>query len=111
VSIVENLGAKNAVLDGELACLDDSGRSHFCDLLFRRKAPIFYAFDILWWNGADLRDMPLIQRKEFLKTRLPPEPTRLMYADHLEEKGVELFRKVCEMDLGHRREAEEFPVS
>ena len=28
-----------AVLDGEIACVDDSGRSLFNDLLFRRKPP------------------------------------------------------------------------
>jgi bifunctional non-homologous end joining protein LigD len=98
--IVENLRAKNAVLDGELVCLDEGGRSIFDDLLFRRKPPIYYAFDILRWNGADLREMSLVQRKEFLKTRLPSEPTtQILYADHVEEKGIELFRKVCEMDL------------
>jgi bifunctional non-homologous end joining protein LigD len=97
--IASNLHAKNAVLDGELACLADNGRSIFDDLLFRRRPPIFYVFDVLWWNGADLRDMPLVQRKEFLRTRLPTEPTQILYADYVEGTGVELFRKVCEMDL------------
>jgi ATP-dependent DNA ligase len=34
-----------------------------------------------------------------LKARLPAEPTQILYADHVEEHGVEFFRKVCEMDL------------
>jgi len=34
--IGENLRVESAVLDGEIACVDDSGRSVFSDLLFRR---------------------------------------------------------------------------
>jgi len=35
--IGQNLNVDNAVLDGEIACVDDSGRSVFNDLLFRRR--------------------------------------------------------------------------
>jgi ATP-dependent DNA ligase len=45
------LKAKNAVLDGELVCLDSEGRSIFNELLLRRGCPIFYAFDLLHLNG------------------------------------------------------------
>jgi len=34
---------KNAVIDGELVCLDAEGRSIFDELLFRRGCPTFYA--------------------------------------------------------------------
>jgi bifunctional non-homologous end joining protein LigD len=97
--IAENLRVKNAVLDGELACLDEQGRSQFDDLLFRKKQPIYYAFDLIWWDGADLRDVPLLKRKEYLKSRLPTEPMQILYADHVEDRGIDLFRKVCEMNL------------
>jgi bifunctional non-homologous end joining protein LigD len=39
------LRVKNAVLDGEIVCLDDEGRSRFNTLLRRRGQPAFYAFD------------------------------------------------------------------
>jgi bifunctional non-homologous end joining protein LigD len=45
--IAENLRVENAVLDGEIACTDDSGRSIFNDLLFRRRECLFFAFDLL----------------------------------------------------------------
>ena len=93
-----HLRAKSAILDGELVCLDEGGKSQFDDLLFRRKPPIYYAFDLLWLQGSDLRDRPLVERKEFLKARLPAEPSQILYADHVERQGTELFRKVCEMD-------------
>jgi bifunctional non-homologous end joining protein LigD len=53
--ISENLRVENAVIDGEIACVDNSGRSVFNDLLFRRRECVFFAFDLLHLNGEDLR--------------------------------------------------------
>src|SRR5215467_6547644 len=61
--IGENLRTENAVLDGEIACVDDSGRSVFNDLLFRRRDCSFFAFDLLFLNSKDLRELPLVERK------------------------------------------------
>ena len=41
------LRVKNAVLDGEIVYLDQTGRGIFKDVLHRRGEPIFYAFDLL----------------------------------------------------------------
>ena len=49
----ENLRVESAVLDGEIACLDDSGRRVFNDLLFRRRECVFFAFDLLFLNGEE----------------------------------------------------------
>jgi bifunctional non-homologous end joining protein LigD len=57
---------RDAVLDGEIVCLDDEGRSQFNELLHRRGQPAFYAFDLVWLNGRNLRQLPLVQRKERL---------------------------------------------
>src|SRR6202166_755542 len=62
------LKVKDAVIDGELVCLDSEGRSIFNELLFRRGSPIFYAFDLLYLNGRDMGQLPLIERKEKLRT-------------------------------------------
>ncbi len=53
------LPVKNAILDGEVVCLDRYGVSQFNQLLARKTPPIFYAFDLLWLNGKDLRKLPL----------------------------------------------------
>jgi bifunctional non-homologous end joining protein LigD len=97
--LADNLGAKSAILDGELVCLDETGKSQFYDLMLRRKPPVYYAFDLFWLDGADLRDRALVERKALLRSRLPAEPTQILYADHVEKHGVEFFHKVCEMDL------------
>jgi bifunctional non-homologous end joining protein LigD len=55
--------AHEALIDGELVCLDAQGRSNFKSLLFRREWPYFYAFDLLAVDGEDLREWPLADRK------------------------------------------------
>jgi ATP-dependent DNA ligase len=57
------LPVENAVLDGELVCPDQFGRPQFYELLFRRADPYFYAFDLLWLNGEDMRELQLLKRK------------------------------------------------
>jgi bifunctional non-homologous end joining protein LigD len=52
-----------AVLDGEIVIRDAAGRPQFYDL-FRRRGrgePVFYAFDLLWLDGQDLRSRPLLE--------------------------------------------------
>ena len=43
------------MLDGEIVCLDRHGKTQFKDLLFRRGEPRFYAFDVQWLDGKDMR--------------------------------------------------------
>jgi bifunctional non-homologous end joining protein LigD len=94
------LKVKNAVIDGEIVCLDSEGRSIFNELLFRRGSPIFYAFDLLYLNGRDLRQLPLIERKEKLrevidKSRLPD----VICGKYVEGRGIDLFNEVVRRNL------------
>jgi bifunctional non-homologous end joining protein LigD len=59
------LPVHNAIIDGEIVCLDGNGVSQFNALLTTkgRDAAAFYAFDLIWLNGADLRRTPLVKRK------------------------------------------------
>jgi bifunctional non-homologous end joining protein LigD len=68
----------DAILDGEIVCLDRRGRSNFKNLLFRRDWPYFYAFDLLAVDGEDVREWPLIERKRRLRQLVPSVPTRLL---------------------------------
>jgi ATP-dependent DNA ligase len=64
------LKVKNAVIDGELVCLVSEGRNILNELLLRKGCPIFYAFDLLYLNGRDLSQLPLIERKETVRARI-----------------------------------------
>jgi len=88
-----------AVLDGEIVCLDSAGRPQFYELLRRRGNPVFYVFDLLWLDGEDLRERPLIKRKRRLRSLVPEQSSSLLYADHIEQHGVEFCRFACDRDL------------
>ena len=76
------LRVTDAILDGEIVCLDDKGNSLLNELFHRRGQPYYYAFDLLWLNGEDLRPRPLLERKQRLRevlmrseTPVPKTPT------------------------------------
>jgi bifunctional non-homologous end joining protein LigD len=97
--IAKHLRVESAVLDGEIACLDESGRPTFRDLLFRKRQCIFIAFDLLYLNGKDLRTLPLIKRKALLKRLIRRKRARMFYLDNVESDGRLLFEEVVKMDL------------
>jgi len=71
-----------AVTDGEIVVLNESGSSSFGDLQnWRSEADgelIYYVFDLLWLNGYDLTQLPLVQRRELLQQLFPaPDIIRL----------------------------------
>ena len=91
--------AHDAVIDGEIVCLDARGRSNFKSLLFRREWPYFYAFHLLAVDGEDLREWPLVERKRRLRRLIPSVPTRLLYVDHIQARGRNFFDVACAHDL------------
>lgn len=98
-SLPSETACGNAILDGEIVCLDERGRSQFNELLLRKAEPYFYAFDLLWCDGKDLRFDGLQERKRILRNLISRDNHRLLYCYHLEERGEHLFRFVCDNDL------------
>lgn len=93
------LPVKNAILDGELVCLGADGRSQFGELMRRRRQDVaYYAFDLLWADGEDLRQLPLVERKRRLR-RLIKARAGLLFAEQIQGKGVELFQAICARDI------------
>ena len=85
----------SCVIDGELCALDAHGRSRFQLLqnALNKKAKLLYVvFDALFVGGNDIRQKPLLQRKEFLKALLPHDPL-LRYSEHVAEFGKREFAK------------------
>jgi bifunctional non-homologous end joining protein LigD len=97
------LAARTAVVDGEIVALDERGLPSFCLLQQRmhvrdaasvaklqRSVPVvFYLFDLLYLDGRDLRDRPLLERKALLKDILRPGGA-LRYSEHFAD-GAALF--------------------
>lgn len=80
--------------------MDDHGVSRFNWLLNRKHEPVFYAFDLLWLNREDIRELPLIERKTRLAELVrKSECPRLLYAQHFEKCGKKFFAEICRRDL------------
>jgi bifunctional non-homologous end joining protein LigD len=85
------LAVKNAIIDGEICCLDERGVSQFNQLLNRKAEPVLYALDLLWLDDEDLRRSPLVERKSRLAVLVQANNCeRILYAQHVE--GKELWR-------------------
>jgi len=65
------LDVDEAIIDGEVIAVDETGRPVFIDLLRRKQVPGYVAFDILWLDGTDLRSLPLAERRRRLQGILP----------------------------------------
>ena len=101
-SISDSLPNGRAVIDGEICSLDRRGKPQFKNLLFHHgNPPCFFAFDLLTCDGKDSRTHRLLDRKQELRRLLAKTspPFRLRYAEHVEDSGTALFRRVCKMDL------------
>jgi bifunctional non-homologous end joining protein LigD len=91
----------DTILDGEIVAVDRKGKPRFNDLLFRRRPPCFFAFDLLTCEGRDWRTHQLLERKQELRrllARIPAECS-LRYVDHVDGEGTALFQRVCKLDL------------
>lgn len=98
-ALMAQLPVHDAILDGELCVIDGEGRSQFMTLMRRRSKDVcYYAFDLLWLNGTDWRQQPLLARKAELRKLVHDRPG-FLYADHLQGKAVELFAACCRNDL------------
>src|SRR5215211_7732504 len=92
-SIATEVSALSAILDGEIVAIDDKGMPCFDRLRSRKKdsgfAVVFYAFDLLYLDGRNLMDEPLLDRKRVLRklVRKRRRPGRLRYTDHVLRDG------------------------
>jgi len=95
--------AESAILDGEMAALDEQGRSSFSLMQQRtgireggRRAAakpdipvLYYVFDLLYLNGYDLRRVAVEKRKELL-AQIIDGSGLVRYSDHF-PGGTALF--------------------
>jgi ATP-dependent DNA ligase len=104
VRVFEGIARKDSCAERhsgrEVVCLDNNGVSQFNDLISRKGASIFYAFDLLWLDGGDLRKFPLIERKRLLQELLQHSGSdRIVCAQHVEGQGIGFFAEICARDL------------
>jgi bifunctional non-homologous end joining protein LigD len=93
----------NAVVDGEIIVVNEQGVPDFSDLqLWRSEADgqlAFYAFDILWYDGIDVMNLPLEQRRELLKSLAPTNLPAIKLSETIEATGTKAFKLADELQL------------
>ena len=100
------LGARNALLDGEVAVVLPDGRTSFQHLqqMISGRGPraslVYFVFDLLRLEGERLDHLPLEERKARLRPLVRrPKSGRIRYADHVEGQGEAFFAQACQLGL------------
>jgi DNA ligase D-like protein (predicted ligase) len=93
---------QDTVVDGEIVALDDAGRPNF-NLLqhFRAEASRigYFVFDLLVYQGRDLTQLPLIQRREILRTKLQFQSPLIRIAQYFETSAATMLQSAREQGL------------
>jgi bifunctional non-homologous end joining protein LigD len=104
----EGSALSDVLIDGEIVALDHDGTPDFSTLQAaiadgKTENLIFFAFDLLFAEGMDLRRLPLVERKSRLKALLEG-PTNgkaknVRYVEHFEADGEAVMRSARELSL------------
>ncbi|HET9825641.1 MAG TPA: RNA ligase family protein [Chitinophagaceae bacterium] len=85
----------SAVIDGEAVVLNENGEADFNQIISGNNSAflVYYVFDILWFQGHDVMNLPLWKRRKLLKEILPKSDV-VRFSDHVDTKGKELFELI-----------------
>ena len=104
---IEKLKANSVVLDMEAVVFDPTGKSSFQALqsslgdVGNSLSIVAVVFDLLFLNGEDLTQRPLLERKKMLRQVLKTaeNASTLRYSEHMVGAGEALFAEACKMGL------------
>ena len=97
-----------SIIDGEIVALDENGVPDFAALqaaLSEQKTDdlIFFAFDLLFEDGEDLRQLPLSERKarleEIISGKKHGDSSLIRYVEHFENAGETVLKSACKLSL------------
>ncbi len=93
-----------ALLDGEVVVLEPDGKTSFQALQntlsgSRKDDLVYFAFNLLYLDGWDLRRAPLVARKEALAELLGSRQKAIRLGDHVAGGGEEFYRHACQFGL------------
>jgi bifunctional non-homologous end joining protein LigD len=101
----QQIPGEQTLLDGEIVCVDEKGRSHFQLLqkVLKEKRTsqlLYFAFDLLFLNGVDLRERPLIERKALLaKLIQQTKSPKIIFSQHWETSGQKMLAECYRLEL------------
>jgi bifunctional non-homologous end joining protein LigD len=94
----------DAIIDGEIVALDAGGVPNFSALQAaiadgKTDRLIFFAFDLLFAKGMDLRRQPLVERKAQLKQLLGAKAKCVRYVEHFETDGETVMESARRLSM------------
>jgi bifunctional non-homologous end joining protein LigD len=102
--VLGELDSRGTVIDGEVVALGDDGVSDFQLLQGSLDdgpggRVRYFAFDLLFENGEDLRALPLVERKQRLARLLSslPADSLVKLSEHVQGDGDELYQHACKL--------------
>ena len=98
------LPTRECIIDGEAVIQDEQGLSDFGALqddLAKGGSDriVYFAFDLLYLDGFDLRRTPLLERKGILAELVGGQRRRLHLSAHQEGSGAAMFKRACQMGI------------
>ncbi|WP_407156096.1 DNA ligase D [Bradyrhizobium sp. STM 3557] len=98
----------DAIVDGEIVALDGKGNPNFSALQAaisegQTDELIFFAFDLMFAEGLDLRQLPLRDRKQrlqkLLKAHIKGKNAHIRYVEHFESDGETVLESARKLNL------------
>ena len=98
------LPTRECIIDGEAVVQDEKGLTDFGALqddLAKGGSDriVYFAFDLLFLDGYDLRRRPLLERKRLLAELVGEQHRRLHVSRHQEGTGATIFKRACQMGI------------
>jgi bifunctional non-homologous end joining protein LigD len=98
-----DIPVERAIFDGEVVIVHE-GRTNFSELQAdlasgKQRRMVFYAFDLLFLEGFDLRRSPQFERKRLLKMLFDETKLQspILYSEHMLTDGNEMFAASCKL--------------
>jgi bifunctional non-homologous end joining protein LigD len=98
-----DIPVERAIFDGEGVVVHE-GRTNFSELQAdlasgKQRRMAFYAFDLLYLEGFDLRNSPQVERKRVLKMLFDETGLQgpILYSEHMLTDGNEMFAASCKL--------------
>lgn len=91
---VSKINVKQAVLDGEIVALDETGAPRF-QLLQQGSREVVFIFDVLWLEGKDLRKLTYRERRAILEKVLQRPPAGVRIAEQVDPPGDEALARAA----------------
>jgi bifunctional non-homologous end joining protein LigD len=105
IKAIAGMRLKSGWLDGEIVVLNDKNIPDFQALQnafdsTRTQGIIYYLVDIPFYDGYDLREVPLLERRAVLRTLFePPPPEQIRFSDIFDAPPKDIIASACRLGL------------